>query len=190
MSRATPPHGQEDDTTMPIYTVGDATTPKGDEHRIIAHIVNSVGGWGAGFVLAVSAKWPDPERSYRQWYRLRKDHLAGSFTLGNVQFVDVGRNLVVANMVAQVGYGKTGRGLHRQANGGPPPVRYDALEQCLRKVAAEAKNHNGSIHAPRIGCGLGGGSWDEVEPILLRVEDEFQVPITIYDLPTPVIRKV
>src|SRR5262245_22379163 len=45
---------------------GDATAPRVDGPKIIAHVCNDVGGWGAGFVLAVSRRWPEPERAYRR----------------------------------------------------------------------------------------------------------------------------
>jgi hypothetical protein len=34
---------------------------------VIAYICNDLGGWGKGFVLAISRKWPQPERDYRDW---------------------------------------------------------------------------------------------------------------------------
>lgn len=38
------------------YVTGDATEPIGEGEKIIAHICNDQGGWGAGFVLALSKK--------------------------------------------------------------------------------------------------------------------------------------
>lgn len=51
---------------MPIqYTTGDATQPLADGAKIICHVCNDIGGWGAGFVVALSRKWSEPERAYR-----------------------------------------------------------------------------------------------------------------------------
>ncbi len=36
------------------YLKGDATSPQAKGTKIIAHICNDIGGWGKGFVLAVS----------------------------------------------------------------------------------------------------------------------------------------
>ncbi|MGH7866045.1 MAG: Appr-1-p processing protein, partial [Candidatus Dormibacteraceae bacterium] len=48
---------------MPLkVTTGDAMSPNVPGPKIIAHICNDVGGWGKGFVLAVSQRWPEPER--------------------------------------------------------------------------------------------------------------------------------
>ncbi|WP_218024964.1 hypothetical protein, partial [Nocardia pseudovaccinii] len=82
------------------YVAGDATEPQSHGHRIIAHICNDEGRWGRGFVVAVSARWPQPEREYRRWHRHRA---TSNFGLGAVQLVDVGRDLHIANMIGQHG---------------------------------------------------------------------------------------
>ncbi|MBW3599481.1 MAG: macro domain-containing protein, partial [Planctomycetes bacterium] len=79
----------------------------------------------------------------------------------------------VANMVAQAGTRPTKQG---------PPIRYPALRECLRQLAAEAKNLNASVHMPRIGCGLAGGKWEEVEPIIEEILGSAGVEVYVYDL--------
>ena len=51
------------------YLQGDATQPQSKGNRIIAHVCNDLGGWGKGFVLAISKRWPEPEAEYRLWRR-------------------------------------------------------------------------------------------------------------------------
>lgn len=160
---------------MPItYVQGDATRPQGSGQKIIAHVCNNVGGWGAGFVLAVSKRWSEPEAQYRDWHR-RKD----GFELGAVLYVKVEPDLWVANMLAQVGYGPRGTAQHRTSEPSIP-LRYEALETCLSDLRKAAEDHNASVHMPRIGCGLAGGTWDRVEPIIAKTLGE--VPVTVYDL--------
>jgi O-acetyl-ADP-ribose deacetylase (regulator of RNase III) len=137
---------------MITYLKGDATCPQASGPKIIAHICNDRGGWGKGFVLAVSARWKDPEMYYRRWY-----HSKENFKLGETQVVEVGDNLWVANMVAQ-------RGFKSGSNG--PPIQYAALDSCLRQLAKAADERQASLHMPRIGTGLAGGKWELVEPIL------------------------
>jgi len=36
---------------MITYLVGDATQPQGEGVKVIAHICNDIGAWGAGFVI-------------------------------------------------------------------------------------------------------------------------------------------
>lgn len=162
------------------YVTGDATQPPGDGPRIIAHVCNDIGGWGSGFVLAVSARWAAPEERYREWMaRLGKD----DSPLGWVQFVPVGDGLQVANMVAQRGT------IACPDDSGLPPVRYEALGRCLRAVGDEALASGASVHMPRIGCGLAGGKWELVAPVIDAALSRRGVPVTVYDLPQETTRK-
>lgn len=149
------------------YVTGDATKPVGDGPKIIAHVVNNLGLWGAGFVLAVSRRWRQPETSYLAW-RAGRDN----FELGQVQFVMVEENLWVANMIAQSGI---------RNGGNTVPLSYCDLQACLREVARFAKSRGASVHAPRIGCGLGGGKWATVERIIKEELISQGISTTIYD---------
>jgi len=139
------------------YVNGDAAAPlAGNGAAIIAHVCNDVGGWGRGFVLALSQRWQEPERSYRQWYRERS---ANDFDLGAVQLVLVEPGLWVANIIGQHDIRATDEG---------PPVRYWAIEAGLADLADEADAMGAIVHMPRIGCGLAGGEWPTVEAIIKR----------------------
>jgi O-acetyl-ADP-ribose deacetylase (regulator of RNase III) len=154
---------------MPItYIKGDARCPQGTGDKIIVHICNDVGAWGAGFVMALSGRWKAPETQYRNW---KRGIAYEPFELGFVQAVRVERDIWVANCLAQ-------HGLHDEC--GVPPIRYGALQDCLKVVAHLATNLNASIHMPRIGCGLAGGNWETVGQIVEQELGEFNV--TVYDL--------
>ncbi len=56
------------------YIKGDATCPQGKGAKLIAHIGNDLGGWGKGFVVAISRRWPEPEKAYRKWHADRADN--------------------------------------------------------------------------------------------------------------------
>jgi O-acetyl-ADP-ribose deacetylase (regulator of RNase III) len=148
------------------YITGDATAPVGNGNKIIAHVCNDVGAWGAGFVLAISKRWPHPRAEYM------KDKALQSLKLGTVSLVRVQKAIWVANMVAQ-------RDIRWR--GGVPPIRYDALLECLKKLGFHAHQLNASIHMPRIGCGLAGGKWEKVEPLIRDTIPGTQ--IFVYDLP-------
>ncbi|WP_079177736.1 macro domain-containing protein [Streptomyces mangrovisoli] len=147
---------------------GDATNPQAKGPKIIAHVCNDLGGWGKGFVLAVSRHWPEPEREYRRWHRERAGN---DFALGAVQMVRVRSDILVANMVAQRG---------TKVGSGGPPIRYDAVGHCLRTVAERALLDNASVHMPRIGCGLAGGTWQRIEPIIIKTLSARGIAVTIY----------
>ena len=44
-----------------VYVTGDATRPVGTGNKVLVHVCNDVGGWGRGFVMALSARWSAPE---------------------------------------------------------------------------------------------------------------------------------
>jgi O-acetyl-ADP-ribose deacetylase (regulator of RNase III) len=151
------------------YVRGDATAPHGEGQRIIAHVCNDRGGWGKGFVLALSRRWPEPERAYRAWFRARA---TGDFALGAVQLVQVEPRLRVANMIGQ-------HGTRRGSQGAP--VRYEAIDAALHRLAPEALRLGATVHMPRIGCGLAGGHWDEIEPLIRERLTGRGVGVTVYD---------
>ena len=150
------------------YIVGDATCPQGEGNKMILHICNDIGGWGRGFVVALSTRWKAPEEKYLAWAAHGTD-----FSLGRVQFVQVTKEITVANMIAQHDI---------VAQGGVPPIRYQALEQCLTRVAARAKAESFSIHMPRIGSGLAGGDWERIEGMIQKNLVEKGLSVTVYDL--------
>lgn len=132
------------------YLKGDAV--RDPVRGVICHCCNDIGAWGAGFVLALSAVYPGAERAYR---------MLGTYELGHCQIVPVRTGLCVANIIGQHGVGGVA-------------VRYDALAAGLETAALLGL----PLHMPRLGCGLAGGKWSLVEPIL----QVLPVPVTVYDL--------
>ena len=151
------------------YLKGDATSPQSKGVKIICHICNDLGGWGKGFVLAISNRWESPEKDYRIWHRKRANN---DFQLGNIKVIKVEKYIYVANMIAQ-------RGMKTGSNG--PPIRYEAVKSCLSKLASTAIELGASVHMPRIGCGLAGGKWEKIEPIILQQLVGKGVETYVYD---------
>jgi O-acetyl-ADP-ribose deacetylase (regulator of RNase III) len=119
--------------------------------------------------LAISRQWPEPERAYRQWHRERSGN---DFGLGATQLIQARHDTWVANMVAQ-------RGIRTGSNG--PPIRYEAVECRLTTVADHAVRLAATVHMPRIDCGLAGGRWDRIEPIILATLCARDIATTVYD---------
>ena len=147
---------------------GDATAPVGDGPKVIVHVCNDLGKWGKGFVLAVSRRWTEPERVYKASFDAVPPPV-----LGDVQFVPVAGAIVVANLVGQ--HGVATRATRT------PPVRYEAIRDGLAKIAAHARASGASVHMPRIGCGLAGGEWTRIEPLIAETLLASDVDVTVYD---------
>lgn len=143
------------------YVDGDATAPIGTGKKLIIHCCNDIGAWGAGFVMALSAKWDAPEQHYRA---LR------SYSLGNVQLVDVEEDITVVNMIGQQGCGPD--------EFGNPPIRYTAIMLALQQVNAEAEATGATVHCPKFGSDLAGGDWNLIEALLQEI---VTVPVTVYN---------
>ncbi|REH54602.1 O-acetyl-ADP-ribose deacetylase (regulator of RNase III) [Tenacibaculum gallaicum] len=150
------------------YIKGDASLPKQEGNKIIVHVCNDIGGWGKGFVMAISKRWKTPEKAYRNWYKTKEN-----FNLGEVQFIQVKDDLWIANLIGQ-------HKIRKDENGNPP-IRYEAIQQGLQKVHNKAKELNASVHMPRIGCGLAGGTWGKIEPLIIKELIKKSISTTVYD---------
>ena len=157
-------------TTSIQYRKGDATRPVGDGQKVIVHVCNDIGAWGAGFVLALSKRWKQPEEEYR---KLPK------YTLGSYDLVKVEDDIYVCNLIGQENVKS------KVKQNGLPPVRYIAIEKGLTDLARVLStiNQDGgqfSIHMPMIGSGLAGGNWKIIERIIEVTLCDAGLPVTVY----------
>ena len=149
-----------------IYLNGNAVYPKTLGNKVIVHICNDEGRWGGGFVLAISKRWNEPEKQYKEWVR------SGKGKLGEIQFVPVKKDIVVVNMIAQESF---------VSFVNPVAVRYEALKKCLQQVSDSIKGNEVSVHMPRIGCGIAGGKWENIEPIIIETLCSNDIQVYVYD---------
>ena len=152
------------------YIIGDATHPTIDGNKVIVHICNDIGRWGKGFVIAISKRWAAPENEYRLWFQSQDN-----FALGEAQFVKTEDDLWVANLIGQHKI-KT----YKDENSNVP-IRYDAVAAGLHKVGQFAIEHKATVHMPRIGCGLAGGTWDKIEPLIQAALLDNDIETYVYD---------
>lgn len=146
-----------------IYVDGDATQPIGDGKKILIHCCNTINLMGAGIALAIRQKWPIVYEKYKKL----------DCRLGEVQFIRVEEDLVVGNMIGQEGVG---------FKNGVPPVRYDAVDSCLKKVYEVAQKHGASVHLPYKMCSdRAGGKWEKIEELITKNLSEKDISVTIYD---------
>jgi O-acetyl-ADP-ribose deacetylase (regulator of RNase III) len=164
------------------YIIGDATLPieTEAENRLIVHCCNTLGAWGAGFVVPLGRRYPLAKDGYKKFIEENK----GIISLGEVNEVKVADNIYVENLIGQ-------SFLYKKANG-EIPCNYIAIEtgflNIIRKWLSyyevfHNEKQNFSIHMPRIGCGLAGGDWKTIENIIQRTFiDIAEVDVYVYDL--------
>jgi len=152
------------------YLIGDATEPRGNGFRIIAHIVNDkTTNWGRGFPLAVAKKWPNVSADFAEWVGSDRRNL----TLGRSHLTEVSDDLGIFSMVAQSGYGESVNSR----------IRYNALRDCLIQLMSDASKSEATIHMPRIGTGYARGNWPLIKGLIEENLIRKGLEVTVYDLP-------
>lgn len=142
---------------------------------VIVHSVNCIGAVG-GLAGAIARKWPKNAEKYKEYVQRRKSSI---MLLGSVFEVNVGHNVVVANLFGQYGIGT-----------GKQQTEYAALISGFKRIVdtvfygddkiPDYSNHEyylsrltlKDIYIPyKIGCGLGGADWEKVQDILHQIFD-------------------
>ncbi|TKI69474.1 macro domain-containing protein [Lysinibacillus mangiferihumi] len=153
------------------YLKGDASIPL-EENTLIIHVVNILGLWGKGFVLSLSKQFPYAKKEYLKWSKDKE-----TFRLGEVQFVcvDQQKSVFIANMLAQ-------KGVRKNYKDSTTYIGYDALRSCLKKVARFSLINRLTIQMPKIGSGLAGGDWSEIEKIINEELIYYKIKCNVFEL--------
>lgn len=137
---------------------------------LIPHICNNIKKWGAGFVVPLAQHFPEAREAF---------YAEKNPKLGETQFVEA-KNVpvVICNMFAQEGIGPNENGV--------PPIRYEALKDCMVSVINKAmqittEGQQVVIAAPMFGAGLAGGDWEKISKLIY--EHWSNIETTIYFLP-------
>jgi O-acetyl-ADP-ribose deacetylase (regulator of RNase III) len=114
---------------------------------VVAHVVNDAGKWGQGVSGAIGRRWPVAEAEYRAW---------PGRALGRVLLSTPESGVTVAHICAQ-------HGVRSRTN--PVPLHTQSLRAGLFALA-QVVLEGTVVVMPKLGCGLAGGTWPEVEPII------------------------
>jgi O-acetyl-ADP-ribose deacetylase (regulator of RNase III) len=134
---------------------------------LIVHGTNASGAFGSGVAGQIRKQFP-------QVYDKFKMMPTGVDSLGKLQIVHIENDLYIGNGFTQLNYGNDGK---RYAS-------VKAIEQVIHQALNWCSLHdNLSAHFPKIGCGLGGLSWElDVEPIFKEYHAKYpRIEITIYE---------
>lgn len=118
--------------------------------RIIVHQVNCQGVMGAGFAKQIRNVYPDCYEEYKKFCIEHEKEL-----LGNICIYEGKRDIII-NLFSQDRYGRNKR-----------YTDYQAMEQGFKRIRKVFPTEE--IIAPyMIGCGLAGGDWNIVLPLLKK----------------------
>lgn len=148
---------------------GDATKPRGNDHKIIAQIVNTSGGLGFGFGKSLSKNYPFIKKMLANWKANKQE-----FILGNIQLINAEKDVFICQLLAQEGlFGKKGE----------IPLKYISLRECLVKLYDKAVELNASIHMPLIGAGQAKGDWNIIQGMIFDELVSKEIKVNIYLIP-------
>lgn len=151
------------------------------ELKAIIHGCNAQGVMGAGVAKAIAKKYPECKKHYMECLKDDLDHAQNIqmtsadhwfYVMGkSYQYIDKQSGLSIFNLITQYYYGIENCRY----------VSYDALYEGIETIILE-HNDMKQFAIPRIGCGLGGGSWTVVRAILEDLEDKYGVEFWVYEL--------
>jgi O-acetyl-ADP-ribose deacetylase (regulator of RNase III) len=146
-------------TTLTLHT-GDLFTTTADG---IAHGINTAGVMGSGIAPYFKRRYDGMFDAYR--VLCLNGHLHGGET-----FIWQAPEVTVYNIASQEEPGRN--------------ASLPFLEQGVRAALIHADAHGvKTIALPRIGCGIGGLDWADVEPVLRGLAAEFVCDVAVWTLP-------
>jgi hypothetical protein len=77
--------------------------------------------------------------------------------------------------------GRHDRPARHPRGGDGVPVRYEAIDTALGRLADRVVELDASVHMPRTGCGLAGGSWERNEPLMTDRPVRRGIAVTVHD---------
>lgn len=153
------------DTFLPNkwkFVYGDIVEAKED---CIVHVVNCRGVMGAGVALAIKNKWPFAFKQYQDYTKntfdraklLGQCYIVDSINLFSLQTdkEDYATCKLIANCFAQFNYSRNIRELN-----------YEYLARCLFNLVSQTPQNRSFVLPLFMGCGLAGGDWNIVYPII------------------------
>ncbi len=158
---------------MPIYYKKGNLLDAFDqgEFDVIAHQCNCFCNMGRGIAPQIKKRYP------AAWKADSNTMIGDETKLGLFSCAEVGNGSMndyrfVYNLYGQYGYGNVPRS----------GTEYTALRAALKRLKAsiDANDTKGPIGFPKIGCGLGGGSWPIVEKMLVDIFTDREV--IVYEL--------
>lgn len=151
--------------------------------NIIAHQVNCQGVIGAGVAKQIKEKYPAVYKDYKRLCENTSDKMD---LLGTCLVSTEQENKMICNLFGQYNYGRNGTYTNTSYLTSAIFAMISTLEQIYN---IKDKTHPQLVIAIpyKIGCGLGGGDWEEVKTIFENIERNYNVLFVAYDIRREII---
>jgi len=137
--------------------------------RVIAHSIAPLDHFESGLALSLRENYPSMVKDFRHYCHQHHPKPGDIFTWGGSD----GRQIV--NMMAQ----EPSESSHSHGLPGKADLKH--VSQCLKNLVKAAKDENfESLALPKIATGVGGLSWEDVQPLLEKHLSELDIPVYIY----------
>lgn len=147
------------------YKNGDVLLAlENDEIDVVAHGCNCQGGFGSGMAGQIARRWPHVRQAYLDL------HNSGGTILGFFQPVAISESKFIINCGTQQAY------LPRGVN----HADYNAIDDIMDSLKLYTTNKLTRIGIPKIGAGLAGGDWSEIEKIISKYFSDRDITVYIY----------
>ena len=143
------------------------------EYNIICQQVNCQGVMGAGLAKQIRNQYPKLFMYYKQKCEsCNKEELLGDI---NIFCTSYENSKFIINLFAQYNYGR-----------GTRQTDYNAFHGCLQKIKSQVTDfipETAKIAFPyKIGCGLAGGDWNIIKPMIEEFSKEIKQNVYIVRL--------
>ncbi|MNF51704.1 Macro domain protein [compost metagenome] len=140
---------------------------KSGEVNVIGHQANCFNTMGSGVAKAIREVFPEAYEADCQTDRGDKEKLGGLT-------VAVNQYGMIFNLYGQYDYGRDPTRVYTQL---------DALYNALRSMHEILKmcGYQGNIGFPKLGCGLGGAKWEQVEAVIEGIFTNEDMHVVVYE---------
>lgn len=141
----------------------DGDLVKDKKINIFVHQTNCFGVMGAGIAAQIAKTYPNVAETDRKYCRKKKAY-------GTILCIPTEDGRICVNMYSQYAYGRG-----KQTNN-------DKFQLCLYQLMGYLKTQNSDVivgFPDHIGCGLAGGDWNEILPMLEDFAARVSQPVVI-----------
>ncbi len=160
-----------------IQTVKGSVLDNLPDYSVLLHQCNAKGWMNAGLARQIAQRWPENFKKYHEfcgWYKNGHEREI----LGVIVPCQISDKFIICNAIGQLTVGRD-----KQF------TDYNAWHTMCKKLEYQTRwnnkrtGQNWTIHVPdKIGCGLGGGDYEEVHKIFSQYFDDSPVSLTFYSL--------